>query len=325
VEASSRSLVGLEEIEPLDGAEFFANVVAPPPKPLPFSQPGTLPHPEPIILPGTGTGSLPKGRRMALCVGIDKYATAPLSGCVADARLWSSTLAGLGFEVAMMTDSQATRQAIISRLSDLVRASSPGDVVVFQYAGHGTSLPDLDGDEPDGKDEALCPFDFGNGAFVIDDDLAGIWNLIPAGVNLTCFMDCCHSGTINRVVGGTAHPEDGAGSRRARYMVPTLAMAEAHAEFRRRSGARGVSDSRGPAAMLEVSFAACQAREVAWENEGQGDFTRRATKILRELRGGRRTNAQFHQEVLDAFGSGRVQTPDLNCTDALRGAWLLEV
>jgi hypothetical protein len=77
--------------------------------------------------------------------------------------------------------------------------------------------------------------------------------------------------------------------------------------------------------MLEVSFAACQAREVAWENEGQGDFTRRATKILRELRGGRRTNAQFHQEVLDAFGPGRVQTPDLNCTDALRGAWLLEV
>ena len=42
------------------------------------------------------------------------------------------------------------------------------------------------------------------------------------------------------------------------------------------------------------------------------------------LVGQRRTNAQFHQDVVEAFGAGRAQTPELNCSDALREAWLLE-
>ena len=35
------------------------------------------------------------------------------------------------------------------------------------------------------------------------------------------------------------------------------------------------------------------------------------------------TNEQFHRAVVAAFGDGRVQTPDLNCVDSLRGARLL--
>lgn len=147
--------------------------------------------------------------------------------------------------------------------------------------------------------------------------------MIPAGVNVTCFMDCCHSGTINRVVGGTPHPGS-AGGRRARYLVPTSEMQEAHAEFRRRTGSRAPAGTRTPAAMREVSFSACQAREVAWENEGQGDFTRRAAKLLADSPAQRWTNAQFYERVVEAFGPARVQTPELNCADALRGAWLLE-
>jgi len=39
-----------------------------------------------------------QGRRCALCIGIDQYATAPLAGCVADARAWAQSLKALGFE-----------------------------------------------------------------------------------------------------------------------------------------------------------------------------------------------------------------------------------
>ena len=321
VQAKSRSLGDVEEVDLPPGAEFFAKIAAPEPPPLPFAALGTLPHPQPVVPPPSPTR--PSGRRHALCVGINRYASAPLSGCVADARLWSRTLSDLDFQVDMLLDEAATRSAMLDSLRGLIRSAQRGDVLVFQYAGHGTSLADLDGDEADGKDEAICPFDIDEGAYLIDDDLAEVWDLIPEGVNVTCFIDCCHSGTINRVVGGTAHPAGGSG-RRARYLVPTDEMQKAHAEFRRRAGTRAPSRSRGAATMREVSFSACHAREVAWENDGQGDFTRNAARLLASSAGQRWTNEEFYRRVIEAFGPSRVQTPELNCADPLRKASLLE-
>ena len=78
----------------------------------------------------------------------------------------------------MLLDEAATRSAMLDSLRGLIRSAQRGDVLVFQYAGHGTSLADLDGDEADGKDEAICPFDIDEGAYLIDDDLAEVWNLI---------------------------------------------------------------------------------------------------------------------------------------------------
>ena len=49
-----------------------------------------------------------------------------------------------------------------------------GDVVLIQFAGHGTFVKDLDGDEADKFDEALCPVDFHAGSLILDDDLAPI-------------------------------------------------------------------------------------------------------------------------------------------------------
>ena len=193
-------------------------------------------------MPQRAVGVGGQGRRCALCIGIDQYATAPLAGCVADARAWAQSLKALGFEdQTILLDQQATRTGILDALTRLVTSSKAGDVVVFQYAGHGTTLPDLDGDEADGDtpdhDEALCPVDFGEGKFVIDDDVAEVFRQLPDGVNLTCFIDCCHSGTISRfAVGGPAPAGDG--TRRARYMIATQAMKESHREFRQWVGGR---------------------------------------------------------------------------------------
>jgi hypothetical protein len=116
-----------------------------------------------------------QGRRQAVCVGIDTYPTAPLDGCVADAELWAESLRKLDFDVQVLTNQQATRQGILDALGALVEGGEAGDVLVFQFAGHGTQVPDLDGDEDDAKDEALCPVDVYDGAFVIDDD---IWEVL---------------------------------------------------------------------------------------------------------------------------------------------------
>ena len=58
-----------------------------------------------------------------------------------------------------------------------------------------------------------------------------------------------------------------------------------------------------------VYFGACQATELAFESNGQGDFTRIALPRLREFLTG--TNQQFLDAVLGDFGDARRQTPVL--------------
>ena len=106
-----------------------------------------------------------------------------------DASDWRDLLVSLGFETTLLTNRQATRDAMLAGLQDLVSTAAPGDVVVFQYAGHGTQFEDLGeapGDEDDGKDEAFCPADMDSGAYVIDDDVRAIFATIGPGVNVTC-------------------------------------------------------------------------------------------------------------------------------------------
>lgn len=264
------------------------------------------------------------GRRRAICVGIDRYTEAPLNGCVADAKLWARTLTQLGFESPeLILDGQATRSAILGALERLVKEGRPGDVLVFQYSGHGTQLPDLDGDEVDSKDEALCAFDYPSGAFVIDDDLAAVFSNIGDGVNFTCFIDCCHSGTGTRLAAGgpAAGPADSTAKRR--YLPATPAMEQAHGEFRRRLGMSRTGGHRTQAQMKEITFSACQPYEVAWESQGQGDFTRHANRILSSgLQGF--THTSFQQQLDAAFGPQGRQRPLLDCAPDAKQRLLLQ-
>ncbi|MBI1298800.1 peptidase C14 [bacterium] len=269
-------------------------------------------------------------RRRSLCVGINTYRTNPLSGCVSDAKRWDETLQGMGFEPAiLLLDQDATRNRIMAELEKLITNSHAGDVLVFQYAGHGIQLPDVSGDEADGdtplKDEALCPHDFDSGAFLIDDDIAEILKKLPADVNLTCFFDCCHSGTISRFAVGVSSQAAGRSvDERPRYLEPTPALVQAHIRFRRQQPTSRMMMSRGPENMREVVFSACQSQEVAWESGGQGEFTLRATDLLRKGQMNSGSNAQFIEAVVQAFGSTPRQHPNLDCAPGLRSQPLLE-
>lgn len=275
----------------------------------------------PAALPAIPTGP---GRRRALCVGIDRYRDAPLFGCVADTRLWGQTLRHAGFEPAvMLLDEQGTAGNILRALRDLVSASRPGDSIVFQYSGHGTQLPDLNGDETAGDspglDEALCPIDYPTGAFVIDDDIGGVFDRLPDGVALTCFIDCCHSGTISRFAVGPGLSGRSRPGERVRYLRATSDMIAAHRRFRAGAGAPPpFAFSRGRDTMREVVFAACLSTEVAYESDGQGDFTRHATRILQEDPAGM-SNTTFLDRVTQAFGTVPRQHPGLYCSAAARG------
>lgn len=61
------------------------------------------------------------------------------------------------------------------------------------FTGHGASVPDQDGDESDGFDEAMV-FDTG---YIVDDDLVVyLSKYTNPRVNVLLLTDCCHSGSI---------------------------------------------------------------------------------------------------------------------------------
>lgn len=309
--ASTRSLDSLSDPQPFTNPfrpEFYA----------PVSEPEA---PQPV----TPKPARPAGRRAALCIGIDRYPSPhELHGCVADARLWAETLATFGFETDLLTDEAATRDGILNALGRFIESSSAGDTLVIQFAGHGTQLDDIDGDEEDdGQDEALCPIDYAHGAFILDDDLRALIARLPQGVALTCFMDCCHSGTISRTF--APHQPAPSPQAKARFIRSSRAMHDAHEAFRARLPAMPPVPGGDQASMREVTFSACQPDQVAYENAGQGDFTRHAVAVLqRSGAPSTLTNAAFQAMVDGAFGAAGRQNPMLDCAPPLRDAPLFD-
>jgi hypothetical protein len=173
-------------------------------------------------------------RKKALLVGINRYPDprSELKGCINDVRLVEKTLrehygfAGDG-SVRVLTDARATTMAILEGLDWLTSGAEPGDSLVFHYSGHGSQVPDRHGDEPDGLDEILCPYDLEWDHPLTDDDLAAAVAGIPKGALLTVILDCCHSGT------GLRGPARNGSGGRPRFLPHLVEPADALGPVRR--------------------------------------------------------------------------------------------
>lgn len=170
--------------------------------------------------------------KKAFIVGINDYAPVgaggpDLRGCVHDAKDVAHTLNALGIVPAhpktmrILTDQRATRAAILDGLKWLVKGAKKGDTIVFHYAGHGSQVADLSGEEIDWKDETICPHDYASAGMIRDDDLRVIFKGLAAGVNLDVILDSCHSGTGTRELAALATtPEET--QLTYRYIEPPL-------------------------------------------------------------------------------------------------------
>ena len=144
--------------------------------------------------------------KRAFLVGINRYqiAGADLRGCVNDVKDLSAALVEFhGFkksDITVLTDPAATKKAMQAGIKALIRDSKKGDVALVHYSGHGSHVPDDNGDESDGRDEILCPADLDWDDPLRDDWLRTTLDGVKAGVNLTVIMDCCHSGTNTRAI-----------------------------------------------------------------------------------------------------------------------------
>lgn len=137
-------------------------------------------------------------KKYAVCIGNNYPGSGnDLSGCVNDAYDWGNLLASLGYEVTTIIE--ATKADMVGALTELVARAGFGDRGVFTYSGHGTWVPDRNGDEPDARDEALVPTDFRQGYLLLDDELDIIFRSKRYGAGMLMLSDSCHSGSVSRV------------------------------------------------------------------------------------------------------------------------------
>lgn len=159
----------------------------------------------------------------ALVVGVETYGDSRVPGtpgCVLDATETAKFLAGRhGFPVdsiKVLTDAEATAANIEKVFRQwLIDGTQPGDRVFFLYAGHGSQLPDDNGDEADGEDETIAPYDVNpeTGTGEIRDDVFDEMIAQLSGRRAVLVFDSCHSGTISRDIPKLSAFPRGGGAR----------------------------------------------------------------------------------------------------------------
>jgi hypothetical protein len=128
-----------------------------------------------------------------------------------DIKLLTPTLKRLGFHVSQLKDENATAMKIRTALSTLSTSCTPGDIVYLHFSCHGQPVEDLNGDETDGWDEAVIPYDahkryqkdlYTGENHIIDDELNKFFKIIRTKIGTNGFVyvviDACHAGSSYR-------------------------------------------------------------------------------------------------------------------------------
>jgi hypothetical protein len=218
--------------------------------------------------------------KRALLIGIDQYPKlTQLEGCVNDVQLMRSILQeSFGFSpenVTLLADAEATREGILAALDQLVEATGTGDIAVIHYAGHGSQMTDREGDEPDGLDETIMPYDsegrWGVNRDITDDEIH--LRLVRLGAKTpytTLIFDSCHSGTITRDAFGVRSRSVEPDTRPVSELPPSPIPPEERAALR--AGESGPSGWM-PLTDRYVLIAGCRDEETSFEYrppEGDG-------------------------------------------------------
>lgn len=216
--------------------------------------------------------------RKALIIGINYNGTSSaLSGCIYDAenilnlvrRMYGNTV-DIRFlkETDKDLSNRPTRDNILKRFGWLVSNNKPGDSLFVHYSGHGGSIPDDDPkEERDRRDETIYPLD----GHIRDDDIRKelVDKVIP-GVKLTCFFDCCHSGTVLDLKYGYIQPQTGILKSFVNNVPETSADV--------------------------VLFSGCKDDQYSWEvydeRRIQGAMTNSLVKAMNDLSGIRKPNPE---------------------------------
>ena len=264
--------------------------------------------------------------KRALVVGVDQYDDPwQLNGCVNDALAIADILREkFDFshdDITLLTDAEATKDAILDAFDDLIDATNAGDVVVFYFAGHGSQLAAMRKvGKASGFSTALCPVDVTHPGpelyYILDDEIhERLMDLAERTSYITVIVDACHSGTVTRDLFGD----------RVRGMPANGAAAEAitiHTKPRRRPSRPSFTSNAGPSGWLSLSdnyvlIAGCRDEEVANEvtppdsNDKHGALTYFLAKELTEARSGMSYRDVFERAAANVTAHKPNQHPQI--------------
>lgn len=257
-------------------------------------------------------------QKLALCIGINDYPGTgnDLNGCVNDVNDWSDLLTQRGFTVKKLLNEKATRNNIIRELKSLLSKTEKGDSVVVQYSGHGSYVPDENGDEPDGKDECICPYDVispnGKPNFITDDELFELYSLRNKDSRLVIISDSCHSGSVSRM----APPLSTNGPvRKMRFLPPSVFLPQEELAKMGGTNFRSFRSASAPGRYAGLLMAGCQDKQVSFDAEfggkANGAFSFAALQALKKLKASA-TYADWFNEISKKLPSeDYAQTPNL--------------
>ncbi len=213
-------------------------------------------------------------------------------------------------DIRTLTDLQATKKAMQSEITRLIGKARAGDVLLLHYSGHGSNVPDRNGDEADGRDEILCPTDLDWQDPLLDDWLRVQFDKLPAGVNFTVIMDCCHSGTNTRAI----QPPDA--KRIERFLPCPLDLLATESGRRLRGTVRGgraelrAASRRGDIVnvnMPELLITGCRSTQTSADayigNTYNGALTYNLVAAI-NARKGKLTYRELHALALQALKKG---------------------
>jgi Caspase domain len=217
--------------------------------------------------------------KWALLIGINVYPRLPsmfhLKGCINDVAAVGKVLKdNYGFpdnNVVTLTEQNATHDRILAEMNSLSERIRNNDIVVMYYAGHGSQIRDREGDEPDGWDETIVPYDSGRFQYdnkdITDDEIyKWLMQINKRTPFVSLLFDCCHSGTITRDVFGSGSrwaPSD----ERAIEDLPASPILLTNEEK------NGLLTNTGPSGWLPlgdryVLVAGCRDEESSYEYRG---------------------------------------------------------
>lgn len=230
---------------------------------------------------------------------IDNLAMFPaLGGCVNDVEAIRDQLAAdpdLDFQVKMLTDTAATKAAIVTHFDQHLGKAGPDDVALFYFSGHGTvekADPTIWTAEQDKRLEGIVCYYTENksGKFLLSDKelrylLAKLSKKTQA--HIVAIFDCCHSGDNTRSPGSLlADRSEKAVRKQIDIVFPQRAWDDfifAH-EFKPEDfKGKGIDDVLPPGRYVQLS--ACESNEPALEVNGHGVLTDHLLKALRQTKG----------------------------------------
>lgn len=261
-----------------------------------------------FLLPVVSASAQSVGRKFAVVIGINHYPYLPekkqLRWAVTDAgnarRMLVEEFYFPPSNVAMLSNTEATRAGILMSLRNALAKVGAGDVFVLYYSGHGTLFPDsksevldetqlieevVDGEtqrlrrllRPERFDSAICPSDVaglptsgkGWGNLILDDELFDLFTeFTQKGCEVVLLADSCNSGSLGRDIAG-------GGDDRPKLIEPELALGKSWHDITAPRVQRTLVRATGDLNGRFIAFTAAKDNQLAWESGmgGGGYFT----------------------------------------------------